>query len=243
MMEWKGRIHSIESFGTLDGPGVRFVIFLQGCPLNCLYCHNPDTWEPEDGRRIAVSELLRQIESCRNFIRSGGVTLSGGEPLMQADFSRQILERCRSLGIHTALDTSGAYPLEVSQPVIDAADLILLDIKALDPSLCRDLTGMDNRYALATLDYCEKTGKPVWIRHVLVPGWTFDPDRLKALAAYLEPFHCIQKVELLAFHKMGCFKWRALGLPNALRDTPEVTEEQRQVAEALFVKVGQKQNK
>lgn len=240
MDDLAGRIHSIESFGTLDGPGVRFVIFLQGCPLRCLYCHNPDTWDASKGRGTTVSELMRQIESCRNFIRSGGVTLSGGEPLMQPEFSRTLLERCREAGFHTALDTAAPFPPEHSRPVVDAADLLLLDIKALDPELCRRLTGADNRNALATLDYCEETGKPVWIRHVLVPGWTLDRAKLEALAAYLEPYRCIEKVDLLPFHKMGCFKWRALGLPNRLRETPEATEEDRLAAEALFARVGRK---
>jgi len=233
-----GRIHSIESFGTLDGPGVRFVIFLQGCPLRCLYCHNPDTWDVRGGREATVSELMKEIESCRNFIRSGGVTLSGGEPLMQPEFSRALLDRCREAGVHTALDTAGSLPLERSRPVIDAADLLLLDIKALDPALSRELTGADNANTLATLDYCEAAGKPVWIRHVLVPGWTLDRAKLEALAAFLEPYRCIEKVDLLAFHKMGCFKWRALGLPNRLRETPETTEAELRAAEALFSRVG-----
>jgi len=243
MADPAGRIHSIESFGTLDGPGVRFVVFLQGCPLRCLYCHNPDTWDPRGGRETTVSALIKQIESCRNFIRSGGVTLSGGEPLMQPEFSRALLERCREAGIHTALDTAGSLPLERSRPVIDAASLLLLDIKALDPALSRELTGAENTNTLATLDYCEAAGKPVWIRHVLVPGWTLDRAKLAELAAFLEPYRCIEKVELLAFHKMGCFKWRELGLPNALRETPETSEEERLAAEALFFRVGKKGEK
>lgn len=238
MAEVSGRIHSIESFGTLDGPGVRFVVFLQGCPLRCLYCHNPDTWDARGGRETTVSALMKEIGSCRNFIRSGGVTLSGGEPLMQPEFSRALLDRCREAGIHTALDTAGSLPLERSRPVIDAADLILLDIKALDPALSRELTGADNANALATLDYCEETGKPVWIRHVLVPGLTLDRAKLEALAAFLEPYRCIEKVDLLAFHKMGCFKWRELGLSNRLRETPGASEEERLAAEALFFRVG-----
>ena len=167
-----GRVHSFESFGTLDGPGVRFVVFLQGCPLRCRYCHNPDTWELGGGMEISSAEVVGKIESCRNFIRSGGVTLSGGEPLMQPEFARDILERCARAGFHTALDTAGSVPLERSRPVIDRADLLLLDIKALNPALCRELTGRDNRNTLATLDYCEETARPVWIRHVLVPGFT-----------------------------------------------------------------------
>jgi len=237
MAEVSGRIHSIESFGTLDGPGVRFVVFLQGCPLRCLYCHNPDTWDPRGGREASVSELMAQIESCRNFIRSGGVTLSGGEPLFQPEFSLALLERCREAGFHTALDTAGSLPLERSRPVIDAADLILLDIKALDPALSRELTGADNANPLATLDDCEAQGKPVWIRHVLVPGWTLDFAKLEELAVFLKPYRCVKRVDLLPFHKMGCFKWRALGLPNRLRETPEPADSERLAAEALFRRI------
>ncbi|MBO5307239.1 MAG: radical SAM protein, partial [Lentisphaeria bacterium] len=131
-METQGRIHSFESFGTLDGPGIRFVIFFQGCPLRCKYCHNPDTWSVGGGREITVREIVAQVDSCRNFLRTGGVTLSGGEPLMQPRFAQALLNACRERGFHTALDTAGSLPLEQSRPVIDAADLLLLDIKALD---------------------------------------------------------------------------------------------------------------
>jgi len=234
MPDAAGRIHSIESFGTLDGPGVRFVVFFQGCPLRCLYCHNPDTWDVAGGRAATVPDLMRQIESCRNFIRSGGVTLSGGEPLAQPEFARALLERCREAGFHTALDTAGSFPLEQSRPVIDAADLLLLDIKALDPALCRELTGRDNANELATLDYCERIGKPVWIRHVLVPGWTLERMKLEELAAFLKPYRCVKRIDLLPFHKLGCYKWKELGLGNRLRDTAEPTPETCRAAEALF---------
>lgn len=233
-----GRIHSLESFGTLDGPGVRFVVFLQGCPLRCRYCHNPDAQPMEGGREITVSELMRQIESCRNFIRSGGVTLSGGEPLAQPEFARELLTRCREAGFHTALDTSGVYALSHSRSVIDAADLLLLDIKAFDPELCRRLTGADNSNALATLNYCETNGKPVWIRHVLVPGYTLDPEQLEALAAYLAPFRCIGRVELLPFHRMAEFKWRALGIDDPLAGVPEPAAAEVKTAAELFSAAG-----
>ncbi|MBS1368364.1 MAG: pyruvate formate lyase-activating protein [Lentisphaeria bacterium] len=233
-----GRIHSVESFGTLDGPGVRFVVFLQGCPLRCLYCHNPDTWAVGGGREIAVSELMRQIESCRNFIRSGGVTLSGGEPLAQPEFARELLARCREAELHTALDTAGSYPLEHSRGVIDAADLLLLDIKALDPALCRSLTGMDNANALATLDHCEESGKPVWIRHVLVPGLTLERSRLEALAAYLASFRCIERIDLLPFHRMAEFKWKELGLEDRLAGVPEPSAAEAKKAAEVFSSAG-----
>ena len=229
-----GRIHSCESFGTLDGPGIRFVIFLQGCPLRCRYCHNPDTWRTDGGRLISSAELMKQIESCRNFLRNGGVTLSGGEPLMQPDFALDLLRRCRKTGFHTALDTAGSLPLERTRETIDAADLLLLDIKALEPELCRELTGQDNKNELATLEYCEQTGKEVWIRHVLLPGKTLSMDRLGKLAEYLKPFRCIRRVELLPYHKLGAFKWKELGLDDPLADVPVPTPDERNAAETLF---------
>lgn len=228
-----GRIHSYESFGTLDGPGVRFVVFLQGCPLRCRYCHNPDTWELRDGRSVTSDEVVKKIVSCRNFL-SGGVTLSGGEPLAQPEFTSDILRRCRAENLHTAIDTAGSFPLSRSASVIDLADMLLLDIKALDDSLCRDLTGHSNRNTLATLDYCEEHGKTVWIRHVMVPGLSLTRDRLTALAAYLKPFKCIQRIDLLPFHKMAEYKWEQLHIQNTLLDTPEPTKEEIRMAEEIF---------
>ncbi len=231
-----GRIHSVESFGTLDGPGVRYVVFFQGCPLRCVYCHNPDTWNPDQGRKISVEELMAQIESYRSFIRTGGVTLSGGEPLMQIGFATELLNACKKRGFHTALDTAGSIPLDISHRAIEKADLILLDIKALDPALCIELTGTDNRWALKTLEYCERIGKPVWIRHVLVPGLTLVRSHLEELAAFLKHCQCVERVEVLPYHRMGAFKWRELGLAQPLGDTPEPTGEERKMAEAILEK-------
>ena len=235
-MSCSGRIHSFESFGTLDGPGIRFIVFFQGCPLRCRYCHNPDSWESSGGREISVDEIIPQIISCRNFLRNGGVTLSGGEPLLQAPFALEFLNACRAEGLHTALDTAGSLPLEKAAPVIDAADLILLDIKALDPELCRELTGMDNRNELAVLEYCEKIRKPVWIRHVLVPGWTLEENRLETLAAFLQPYSCIERIELLPYHKMAAFKWEKLNCPDPLGDTPEPEPSEVENARMIFRK-------
>ncbi len=228
-----GRIHSYESFGTLDGPGVRFVVFLQGCPLRCRYCHNPDTWECGGGRPVTSAEVMKAILSCRNFL-SGGVTLSGGEPLAQPEFAADLLRRCRAAGLHTAVDTAGSFPLSRSANVIDEADLLLLDIKALDDALCRELTGHGNFNTLATLDYCEQHGKPVWIRHVLVPGFTLVRERLTALAGYLSSYSCIQRIDLLPFHKMAEFKWKELRLHNTLAGTPEPEKEEIRMAEEIF---------
>jgi len=258
----KGRIHSIETFGTLDGPGIRYVLFLQGCALRCLYCHNPDTWAvcsneggtaapektecAEEGRPVCgggnicagkesdSEDILKDILTYRNFIRSGGVTLSGGEPLLQPEFALDIISRCKANGLHTALDTAGSVPLCVSRPVLDAADLILLDIKALEDDMCVELTGRSNVNTLTTLNYCEKIKKPVWLRHVLVPGYTLDRRLLEDLAAYLSNFSCIQQVELLPFHKMGEYKWQELKLNYLLGGTPEPTVKELREAKKIF---------
>ncbi len=229
-----GRIHSIESFGTLDGPGIRYVLFMQGCPLRCLYCHNPDARTPDAGRTITAGEVLADILTYRLFIRRGGVTLSGGEPLLQPAFACELLDGCRERNLHSAVDTSGALPLEVSRPVLDRADLILLDVKAIDEALCIALTGSSNRHTLATLEYCETVQKPVWIRHVLVPGYTLEIPPLERLADYLLRYTCIRKIELLPFHKMGEYKWEALKCPYLLKDTQPPTEAEVQKARAVF---------
>ncbi len=230
-----GRIHSIDSFGTMDGPGVRFVVFFQGCPLRCLYCHNPDTWNPNAGTLISAEEIVEKAERFRSYLRGGGVTLSGGEPLLQPEFSLAILQHLRKFNLHSALDTAGMMPLSISAPVIDAADMVLLDIKALDPEDCRVLTGQSNANELSTLDYCEKTSKRTWIRHVIVPGITLDTGKLKKLAAFLRQYTCVEKVELLPFHKLGEYKWKELGIPYTLSETPEPTLKEIEDANRLFV--------
>ena len=233
-----GRIHSVESFGTLDGPGIRYVLFLQGCPLRCLYCHNPDTLAPEGGRPVTAGDALADILTYRPFIARGGVTLSGGEPLLQPGFACELLDGCREHGLHTALDTSGAIPLGRAAPALDRADLILLDVKALDPDLCSGLTGADPANTLATLEYCEAVGKPVWIRHVLVPGYTLDEARLARLADHLLRYACVRRVELLPFHKMGEYKWASLGRPYRLAETQPPTAGQLQAARDIFRRRG-----
>ncbi len=230
----KGRVHSVESFGTLDGPGIRYVLFLQGCHLNCLYCHNPDTRLADRGREVTVAEIMAEIGTYRAFIKKGGVTLSGGEPLLQPEFCQAVMEGCRALGVHTAIDTSGAVPQEHSRQAINAADLILLDIKSIDPRICRELTGSDNRNTLATLEYCEARHKPVWIRHVLVPGYTLEERQLNQLADHILRFACVKKVELLPYHAMGEYKWGELGLKYALAGVAPPTEEQVSQAREIF---------
>ncbi len=229
-----GRIHSLETFGTVDGPGVRYVIFLQGCALRCKYCHNPDSWSVTCGRTMDSEDLVDDMLSYSSFIQSGGVTISGGEPLLQPKFTKDIIERAKAAGLHTALDTAGSVPLNHSRDVLNSVDLVLLDIKSIDNHMCWSLTGRGNIETLATLDYLEKIHKPVWIRHVLVPDWTCNTDQLVRLADYLAPYTCVEQIELLPFHKMGEYKWRELGLHYSLLGTPPPTQEAIDTACAII---------
>ena len=231
-----GRIHSEESFGTLDGPGVRYVVFMQGCPNRCIYCHNPDTWNSTGGKLSSVGELMQRIISCRNFIQKGGVTVSGGEPTVQKEFVLELLQSCRKENLHTALDTSGAVPLAVCRELIDAADLILLDIKGTDETSADRLTGNLHCFenAVQILNYCQKTSKAVWIRHVLLKDLTCTEENLIRLAELLAPYSVIEKVDLLPFHTMGFFKWDNLKLTNPLAGSNALTAEEKAFAEKVF---------
>ncbi len=233
-----GILHHTESFGTVDGPGVRYVFFLQGCPLRCLYCHNPDALELSGGTRITAGEAAKKATGLGNFIQ--GATFSGGEPLCQPAFVTATALLLREAGIASAIDTAGAPDLEAAKPAIDAAELLLLDIKAANSAMAKRLTGQGNEAALATLDYCEHTGKPVWLRHVLLPGWTLDAAQLQQLSAMLRPYTCIQLVELLPFHKLGEPKWEALGRPYTLQKTPAVTPDEAVWAREIFREAGLK---
>lgn len=223
----KGKIHSLESFGTVDGPGIRFVTFLQGCPLRCQYCHNPDTWDAHRAVKYEYTpqELLDEVLKYKNFIKSGGVTLTGGEPLMQPDFAREYFRLCKEAGLHTALDTSGAIYNEKTLAVLDYTDLVLLDIKALDADRCRKVCGSDGRNALLLLDKLQRRGIAVWLRHVVVPGLTDDDAALDALVNFLRPYTVIQKIEWLPYHTMGVFKYEELGLDYPLKGIEPLSAE------------------
>ena len=223
----KGKIHSLESFGTVDGPGIRFVTFLQGCPLRCQYCHNPDTWDAHRAVKYEYTpqELLDEVLKYKNFIKSGGVTLTGGEPLMQPDFAREYFRLCKEAGLHTALDTSGAIYNEKTLAVLDYTDLVLLDIKALDADRCRKVCVSDGRNALLLLDELQRRGIAVWLRHVVVPGLTDDDAALDALVDFLRPYTVIQKIEWLPYHTMGVFKYEELGLDYPLKGVEPLSAE------------------
>lgn len=223
-----GNIHSLESFGTVDGPGIRFVTFMQGCPLRCLYCHNPDTWEMKrEGKyRLTPQELLEEVLKYKSFIANGGVTLTGGEPLMQPEFCREYFKLCKENGIHTALDTCGVVIKEAALEVLDYTDLVLLDIKALDPALCTKVCGNDGRNALRFLDELEKRGIDVWIRHVVVPGLTDNDKSLDDLVKFLkESYTVVRKIEWLPYHTMGVFKYEQLGIDYPLKGVEPLSKE------------------
>jgi len=230
----KGYIHSIETFGAVDGPGIRYIIFLQGCPLRCIFCHNPDSWKLKDGKKVSVNKLVKDIKKYKNYIC--GVTLSGGEPLMQPKFTLKLIKAIKKLGLTVALDTAGSLPIKTSQKIIDASDLVILDIKGLTEELNKKITGATNKNTLATLDYCEQINKDVWIRQVIVPNYTLDEKYLNELAQFLTKFKCVKSVDLLPFHKLGEHKWKTLNLDYKLYGTPSPTQEQMQLARQVFKK-------
>jgi pyruvate formate lyase activating enzyme len=235
-----GRIHSIESCGTVDGPGIRFVIFTQGCPLRCLYCHNPDCQKLEIGNTATVEELMEDIEKYRSYMRfsGGGVTVSGGEPLMQPTFVSELFRRCRELGIHTALDTSGYVILEAAKPVLEQTDLVLLDIKSFDAATYRQVTQVAIEPTLNFARHLAEINKPAWIRFVLVPGLTDAPENVEGLAEFVASLGNVEKVEVLPFHKMGEYKWEQLGYEYRLTDTQPPSPEQVEWAISTFRKHG-----
>ncbi|MFE7940177.1 pyruvate formate-lyase-activating protein [Streptomyces griseoincarnatus] len=217
-----GRIHSWDLSTGVDGPGTRFVLFLSGCPLRCLYCANPDTWHMRDGKPATVDEVMAEIAKYRAFLTTagGGVTLTGGEALLQPAFTASVLRRCKELGLHTALDTSGFLGARASDALLADTDLVLLDIKSFDVRTYRRLTGGDLAPTLDFATRLDRSGKRVWIRYVLVPGWTDDEDAVEGLAGFLSGLGCVERVDILPFHKLGAHKYEALGVPFPLRDTP-----------------------
>lgn len=219
----KGAIHSTESFGSVDGPGVRFIIFLQGCMMRCRYCHNADTWDPHTNDWRTADELLDQAERYRSYWgKDGGITVSGGEPLLQIDFLLELFQKAKQRGISTVIDTAG-QPFSRAEPffskfrtLMEYTDLLIVDIKHIDREAHRSLTGHSNDSILDLLQYLSDTGKPVWIRHVLVPGITDYDDYLYRTREFIASLKNVIKIEVLPYHALGAFKWKQLGLPYSL---------------------------
>lgn len=222
-----GRIHSLESFGTVDGPGIRFVVFMQGCPLRCQFCHNPDTWDVNRGKEYTPDSLMKEILKYKSYMdfSGGGVTFTGGEPLLQADFIYEVIKQCKDHGISIALDTSGFIFNENVEKVLEHTDLVLLDIKNYDPLVYKTITGVSLSPTLKFLDYLKEKNIKTWVRYVVVPQLTDNLDSVKKLSEYLDGYPNVEKIELLAFHKMGEYKWQELGLEYKLADTQEPSKE------------------
>ena len=221
-----GRIHSIESMGLVDGPGIRTVIFLQGCHLRCRYCHNPDTWAAEDAKNQLLSPeaVLERLERFRPYFgKKGGVTFSGGEPLLQPAFLRETLALCRRAGIHTCIDTAGCG-LGDYEAILANTDLLLYDVKHYTPQGYRAVTGREQDETLRFLDCAQRMGVPLWVRHVVVPGLTDGDAHLEGLEACLRTLRGIERVELLPYHTLGVAKYRALGIPYSLENVPPLPE-------------------
>lgn len=217
-----GRIHSWDLSTGVDGPGTRFVLFVSGCPLRCLYCANPDTWHMRDGREVTVDEVMAEIDKYRAFITTagGGVTITGGEALLQPAFTAAVLRRCKEDGLHTALDTSGFLGAHAGDALLADTDLVLLDIKSFDACTYRELTGGELTPTLEFARRLDRLGNRMWIRYVLVPGWTDSPDAVYGLARFLAGLGNVDRVDILPFHKLGAAKYDALGIPFRLRNTP-----------------------
>ncbi|MFD0710655.1 pyruvate formate-lyase-activating protein [Paenibacillus sp. GCM10027626] len=225
----KGRIHSIETFGTVDGPGIRFVLFMQGCALQCQYCHNPDTWDTSTGRHMTVEDVLAEIEPYLPYYRNsgGGITVTGGEPTLQAPFVAQLFAACKErFGLHTAIDSSGFCEPEHAAQLLSYTDLVLLDLKIIDRDKHQRLTSQPNDRILRFAQLLQRLNKPTWIRHVLVPGVTDDAADLQQLGAMIGRMDNVVKFELLPYHRMGVYKWQQLGRSYPLEGVPAPTEEQ-----------------
>lgn len=220
-----GRIHSFESFGTVDGPGVRFVTFMQGCPLRCLFCHNPDTWDPKGKCQYEFTpeQLRDEVVKYRSFIKSGGVTVSGGEPLMQSEFVAEFFRLCHDEGLHTALDTSGAIITDKVLKVLDNTDLVLLDIKTMDAELYPTLTGVKQNNNLAFLDILEERKIKTWVRHVVVPNLTDNDEWLRKHGEHVSHYDCVEKIEILPYHTLGTYKYEKLGEKYKLEGVPALS--------------------
>jgi pyruvate formate lyase activating enzyme len=237
-----GFLHSFTTGSAVDGPGVRVVAWTTGCPWRCLYCHNPDTWTMRNGLPVTVERAAEELRKYRHGLKvmSGGFTVSGGEPLVQDRFVVRLLATARAMGIHTALDTNGFYGERLTDAELEAIDLVLLDIKAWDPERHRRLTGKDNGPTLEFARRLAARGRPVWLRFVLVPGLTDDPEDVARIARFAADLGNVERADVLPFHQMGRPKWKQLGLEYALEHVEPPSQEAVERACALFRDTGLK---
>lgn len=232
-----GNIHSIETLGTVDGPGIRFVIFMQGCPLKCKYCHNRDTWEIGKGTKYTIDEMVKKVLRSKTFFEAsnGGVTVSGGEPLLQAQFVLELFKKLKKYNIHTAIDTAGSIPLtDTIKEVLKFTDLILLDIKHINNEKNLELTGHPNTHNLNFAKYLNEQKIPMWINQVIVPGITDDPNDLKQEKEFLKEFTNIENIRLLPYHSLGRFKWEEMNLEYPLKDVREANSDDIKKAKEIL---------
>lgn len=238
----KGRIHSIETYGTVDGPGIRYILFMQGCLLRCQFCHNPDTWKMGDGQVMTVEEVVADIKEYLPFFQSsnGGVTISGGEPLLHTKFLVELFKELKKLGVHTAIDTSaGCFSrspsfMESLDELLSLTDLVLLDLKQIDTVKHKKLTGKPNEHILDFANYLAQKEVPVWIRHVLIPGITDIDEDLHKLAEFIHTLPNVEKVEVLPYHELGVYKYDALGIEYPLKHVKPPTEDRVKNAEEIL---------
>ena len=235
-----GWVHSYETGSTVDGPGIRITLFMSGCLLRCQYCHNPDTWHLKDGHRVKLAKAVRRLGDFAPMLRAmdGGLTISGGEPLVQVGFTGAMFAAAKRMGLHTALDTSGFLGARADDAYLANVDLVLLDIKSGDPDTYRTVTGQELAPTLRFAQRLAAIGKPTWVRYVLVPGLTDAPDNIGTVARFLGPMKNVEWVEVLPFHQMGEFKWKSLGLDYRLADVSTPTSGQVEAAIGIFRQAG-----
>ena len=235
-LRYYAKVHSVESFGTVDGPGIRFILFLQGCNLQCKYCHNRDTWDVNQGNYRSLEDILKQVRKYKNYIMpNGGVTVTGGEPLIQAKFLIEFFKELKKEGIHTCIDTSGMVKIshDISE-LLSLTDLVLLDIKHIDDEKCKELVGVSNKLELEFARYLSDNNIKMWIRQVIVPGYTDDEKDLLKLKDFINSLKTVEKIELLPYHSMGKFKWNNLKIKYELENVPDATNEDIDRAKKLL---------
>lgn len=237
-----GYIHSIESFGTVDGPGVRYVVFTQGCPMRCLYCHNPDTWELQAGTQMTVEEILEGYRKNKEFYKTGGITVTGGEPLLQTDFLIELFEEAKKEGIHTCIDTSGityregnTVYTEKLDRLMKVTDLVMLDIKHINEEEHIKLTGQSNTQILLFAQYLEKNNVPLWIRHVVVPTLTYNRKYLQQLGYFIGGLSNIKALDVLPYHSLGKAKYESMGLDYPLKDIEDMDKQELLTAKSMIL--------
>lgn len=234
-----GNVHSIESFGTVDGPGIRLVVFLQGCPMRCLYCHNPDTWSYEENKKIFVSEILDKYDRVKEFLKNGGITVTGGEPLSQIDFVTELFKQAKQKNIHTALDTSGVIfnrnNLGQFDRLLKYTDLVLLDIKHINDEEHKKLTGFSNKNILDFAIYLSEKNIPIWVRHVVVPTITDDEKYLKELGVFLSNIKSLKALDILPYHNMAISKYENLNIDYPLKNISPLTKEEAMIARQIII--------